>query len=351
MLLTLCAVAFTGGALGKLAKIPGGTLLAATIAVATAGFFLDMPHTPPPVLILAVQVLTGCMLGQSINRRFWHDFLQIWQPILTVVFIFTLLAVPFTLFLVWEEGFEPLTAVLAATPARMQDMIVLAGTAGSDAVTVMLMQLTRQFSIILLTPFMLAKYLKEGRKKKAEAGGAGKTRLHMPHFHKADATSYLILLVPGVLGATVGSRTGHILGPMLGAFCAVALTRVAWLRAGEVPFPKPIGYVIQSLAGILLGTRISPETIDLLLARIIPLALACFYVLLGGILISWVLHKRYGWHKALSWMAAAPGRTADMLAMSQDMDFSGRDRLALVSVHAMRQVYFTIFVSVIVVFL
>lgn len=344
----LCITALLGGMLGKLSKIPGGALLGATVTVAAAGFYWEMPHTPPYVIILVVQTLTGCMLGQSINRRFWQDFLQIWRPTLAVVFVFTILAVPFTIFLVFWAGFEPVTAVLAATPARMQDMIVLAGTAGSDAVTVMLMQLARQFSIIFLTPFMLAKYVNEDAKADGKTSGA--KRLHMPNFCKADAASYAILLVPSIIGAFIGKMSGHMLGPLLGSFFAVAFSRIAWLKAGEVPFPKPFGFANQCLAGILLGTRITPETAGLFVDRLLPLFFACFYVLLGGLIITNILHKRYGWHKGLSWMAAAPGRSSDMLAMSQDIDLSGRERLALVSVHTVRQVYFTLFVSVVMVF-
>ncbi|CAK7037137.1 MAG: hypothetical protein DELT_00614 [Desulfovibrio sp.] len=344
----LCAAAFIGGFFGRVSKVPGGALLGATITVAAAGLYWDMPHTPPYSMILIMQALTGCMLGQSINRRFWHDFLQISRPTLAVIMVFTFLAVPFTFFLVLWGGFEPVTAVLAATPARMQDMIVLAGTAGSDAVTVMLMQLARQFSIIFLTPLMLAKYVNED--KKSSGPGKKTARGHTALFSQTDAASYAILLVPSTVGACIGFFTGHMLGPLLGAFFAVACSRLIWVRAGEVPFPKPFGFLIQCLAGILLGTRITPETAGLLVERLLPLLSACVYVLAGGLIITQLLHKRYGWHKALSWMAAAPGRASDMLAMSQDIDLSGRERLALVSVHTVRQVYFTLFVSVVMVF-
>lgn len=348
--LLLCLAAFAGGALGKLSKLPGGALLAATISVAAAGFLREIPHTPPLSLVLALQMLTGCMLGQSVNRRFWQDFLQIWRPTLAVILVFTLLAVPFTVFLAWKAGFEPVTAMLAATPARMQDMIVLAGTAGSDAVTVMLMQLARQFSIIFITPFMLAKYIDEAKKTANKAPGGARSLPHAPRFHKTDAAAYAILLVPGIAGALAGTLSGHMLGPLLGTFFAVALSRLLWRRAGEIPFPKPFGFITQCLAGILLGTRITPETAGLFINRLPSLTLACVYVLFGGLLITAILHKRYGWHKGLSWMAAAPGRASDMLAMSQDIELSGGERLALVCVHTVRQIYFTVFVSGVMIF-
>ncbi|MCC8193411.1 MAG: hypothetical protein LIP28_02025 [Deltaproteobacteria bacterium] len=54
--------------------------------------------------------------------------------------------------------------------------------------------------------------------------------------------------------------------------------------------------------------------------------------------------------QGLSWLSAAPGRASDMLAMSQDIELSGTERLAVVSVHTVRQVYFTLLVSAVMVF-
>lgn len=342
--------AFGGGFIGKLSKMPGGSLLASTITVAVACNSLNLSHVPPWEVIMVMQVLTGSMLGQSINRRFWQDILQIWQPTLVVIGVFTLLAVPFAIALVLINGFDPVTAVLAATPARMQDMIVLASSTDADAITVMIMQLARQFSIIGMTPFMLAKFMKEEKAKNKKAGTGKKQNGFASTFNRASLEPYAFLLIPGAVGAVLGHMTGHILGALLGAFLFVAISRIAWIRAGEIPLPRMFGFFIQSFAGVLLGTRITPEIGSLLLARLGPLVAACLYVLGGGLIITYILAKRYNWHKGLSWMSAAPGRVGDMLAMSQDINLSGRDRLALASVHAVRQVYFTLLISAVTAF-
>ncbi len=351
--LTLLAPAFAGGIAGRLCRLPGGALLFATVAVAITANYWDLSHQVPFEMVLVLQILMGCMLGQSINRRFWQDFLQIWRPTLLVVLAYTVLSVPFAAFLAWCCGFELLTAILAATPARMQDMIVLAGTMNSDAVTVMLMQLARQFAIIGITPFMMAGYARKGSavdaavaKSALKRTGGGSAIAAC----RAVAPDYAILLIPGCAGAFFGHLSEHVLGPLLGAFAGVAFSRVAWSRAGEVPFPKPFGLILQCLAGILLGARVTPEIGSLLLDRSVPLLSAVAYVLGAGIVIAWVLHRHYAWHKGLSWLAAAPGRASDMLAISQDIDLSGRERLALVSVHTVRQVYFTILISIVTVF-
>ena len=349
-LVLFVAAAFIGGVVGKLLKIPGGTLLGATAVVAATGIYFDLDHTPPSMMLFLVQILIGCMLGQSINRRFWQNFLQIWRPALMVVGIYTLLAVPFAVFLVWTFGFDVLTAVLATTPARMQDMIILAGTLNSDAITVMLMQLSRQFVVIGITPFFLTKFsMKEGNISSKTQGEKRKDPL-FSGFYQADIKAYAILLVPAVIGSILGQATGHVLGALLGAFCAVAASRLIWIHAGEVPFPKPFGFIIQCLAGILLGARVTPEIGGLILNQVAPLISTCLYVCVGGLFVSWLLHRRYHWDRGLSWLASAPGRTGDILAMSQDLDLSDHDRLALASVHTVRQAYFTLLISVAMVF-
>lgn len=345
-MLLFIAASLVGGGLGKISKIPGGALLGATVTVACTGVYFGLSHTTQPALMIAVQILMGCMLGQSINQQFWQDFLQIWRPCLIVIGMYTILAAPFAIFLVWAFGFDTLTAVLAATPARMQDMIVLAGSLHTDAVTVMLMQLVRQFAIIGITPFLLAAFIREGKK----TGLADKARAKTPRFCRTDAESYAILLVPAIAGAALGHATGHILGSLLGSFSFVALSRLIWLRAGKVPFPKPFAFMIQCLAGILLGSRVTPEIGELIMARIAPLTTACLFVLAAGLIVARILHNHCKWHKGLSWMAAAPGRASDMLAMSQDIELSGHERLMLVSVHTVRQVYFTLLISLVMVF-
>lgn len=341
--------ALAGGLFGKIIGIPGGALLGSTTLVAAVGVGFDLPHATPVSLILTTQILMGCMLGQSINRRLWHDFLQIWNPSLVVIGAYTLFSVPFAAIMVWMFGFNALTAVLASTPARMQDMIVLAGSMDTDAVTVMLMQLIRQFAIIAMTPFILAKFLRDAKKKNPKPALPGK-RFHLPEFHRADAATYLMLLVPSIAGGLLGHQTGHILGALLGAFLTLAISRLIWTRAGEAPFPKSLAFIIQCLAGMFLGSKITPETGPLLISRLAPLVSVCLYVLVGGLAVTRLLSKCYHWHKALSWMAAAPGRAGDMLAMSQDVDLTAKERLSLVCVHTIRQVWFTLLISIAMVF-
>lgn len=217
----LILAALVGGAAGKLLKIPGGALIAATSVVAFSGIYWNLSHATPTEMVPFLQLFMGCMLGQSINRRFWSDLLQLWRPTLFVVGGFTLLAAPFVLFLVTCYSFDPLTAVLASTPARMQDMVVLAGSLDRDAVTVMLMHLARQFALIGATPFVVAKY----RKQVAPGTERKKTTFRLPHFSAKDAVNWIILLVPASIGGFIGSATGHILGILLGSFFAVAATR------------------------------------------------------------------------------------------------------------------------------
>lgn len=338
--------ALGGGFSGRLLRLPGGTLVAATVAVALTVNLAGLSHAVPREILFIMQIFVGCMLGQSINRSFWQDFTTIWKPCLTVIFAYTVLSAPFALLLVKIYGFNSMSAVLAATPARMQDMVILAGSMQLDAVMVMLMQLCRQFAIIVLTPFMLADY----RGKSANRPGPDKKRaavFALPEFKELqeNLVKYAALLVPALLGGCLGGYTGHTLGPLLAAFIFVAASRIASAKAGKAPFPKLFAFIIQCLAGVLLGVRITPQIGDLLIDRAAPLAATVVFVLVAGYAISWFLSKKFGWNTALSWMAAAPGRASDMLAISQDIELSSRDRLALTCAHTVRQVWFTLFIS------
>ena len=306
-----------------------------------------------------MQVLVGCMLGQSISRGLGRDLKAIWRPCLLVVLAYSLAALPFILILTAAYGFDPVTAVLAANPARMQDMVILAGSLSLDAVLVMLMQFCRQFAIIGVTPLLLAGYSRTSGRANPTAGpvasrsGLFKDILRGPgacNFARGWA-DYAILLVPAALGGLVGSLAWPLLGAMLGAFSLVALSRLAWPRAGRVRFPRSFAFAIQCLAGVLLGLRINPDIGSLVLERAGLLLIGVGFMLAAGLAIAALLHRRFGWNRALAWMAAAPGRASDMLAMAHDLELAPGERLALAGVHTVRQVYFTLFASLAVIIL
>ncbi len=335
----ILSAALGGGLAGHALRIPGGSLLGATIATALTVNLADLPHDFPPLVLFLLQGMLGAMLGQCVNRRFWREILGIWRPSLVVVSIFTAAAVPFCFCLVHFSRFDPLTAALAATPGRIQDVIVLAGATGRDGVTVMLLHMVRQLCILVATPIILARSRMPDGKNRAP----GKKYAARPG---SDALSFLILFGPAALGAYCGSFTNHPLGSLLGAFILVAASRMAWARAGEISFPVSVGVLAQCLAGLLLGIRITPDIGSFLVSRLTPFVFSIIYILGTGLAAAGILRRLYGWSKELSWMSAAPGRTTDMLAISQDLDMTGYDRLALATVHAVRQLYFTLFISI-----
>lgn len=342
--------ALLGGFLGKRCRIPGGALLVSSLAVALVANLTELSHDGINEFIFFTQILIGCMLGQSINSRFWNDILTIWQPTLLYVTVFTLAAMPFAAALVFFYDFDGLTAILSSTPARMQDMILMAQASDSDTVTVMLQQMVRQFCIIGITPFILARLSRKQMASDSTNQAAKPWQRSKSRFPRVSATSLLILLVPGVLGAFAGKYSGHPVGPMLGAFLAVSITRLISARAGEIPFPKSLSFTVQCCAGFLLGIRITPGIGDLIVLRALPLAFSLVYLLGTSLILARVLQRHYGWSPALSWMAAAPGRTSDMLAISYDLSMTGHERLALVTVHTIRQIYFTLFTSTVLLF-
>ncbi len=336
----LLSAALAGGGVMRFTGMPGGAMLGSTVAVGLVVNLGNFSHIVPGDLLFALQAIIGAMLGQSINRRFWDDFMGIWRPVMAIAAMYTVMAIPFALCLIHISGFDSLTAMLSSTPARIQDMIILAGSTGRDAVTVMLMQLVRQFCIIGITPFILM-YLGKGGKKGSSQPNKKKKKL----LEGVTAPSMAILFVPAVVGGFLGDLSGHPLGSLLGSFLAVAASRLIWKKAGEIPFPTFMAFIAQCFTGVLLGVRITPDIGDLLASRALPIAMGIVYIIAIGLIISYMLSRKYGWSRELSWISAAPGRTPDMLAISYDLDMNGNERLALVTVHAVRQIYFTLLTS------
>jgi len=164
----LAIAGLIGGYLGKYARIPGGVLLGSMILTSLVNAKGIHISKLPLIYVFSLQILTGALVGQKVTGRILKD---IKDMMLSVVFLLGIImsAVIILMLILYEIfGWDLVTAWLSASPGRMQDMIILAGTLNADGAKVATAHLVRQLSVILITPVILviSKKLEEKQREK-----------------------------------------------------------------------------------------------------------------------------------------------------------------------------------------
>lgn len=168
LVLTLLIGAF-GGIIGRLARIPGGSLLGAMVAVASVQLIFAGPLKLSPQWAVAGQVLVGAAIGSTMDRRMIASFRQVLLPgSLAVVGMLAGGVIAGATFTVL--GFaDPITALFGLSPGGFAEMTAAAITLGASGPLVASMHVVRVVMVLVLLPMLLRPLARRSR----EGGGLG----------------------------------------------------------------------------------------------------------------------------------------------------------------------------------
>ena len=124
----------------------------------------------------------------------------------------------------------------------------------------------------------------------------------------------IIASIGGLLGAATHLPGGTILGALI---CVGIVKLLNIIPIGSLP--KSFTFVLQILAGILLGIKINLREPISLHEIFIPAFLSSFLMLAVTIIMAIIIHKTCKWDLTTSWLACAPGRTQDMIIIANDL--------------------------------
>jgi membrane AbrB-like protein len=132
--------------------------------------------------------------------------------------------------------------------------------------------------------------------------------------------------VTGLAADAVGVPAGALLGALAGAF----VVNVAW------PGPR-LARVFRtggkSLSGMVIGLSFTPAMLGLAVG-LAPIVIAGVGVLIvTGLGMSLVLHRRFGWDLPTALYACTPGGLSELAATSEDV---GANTQVVIAVHTVR---------------
>jgi membrane AbrB-like protein len=308
------AVAAAGGLAAFRLKIPAGLIIGSLVGVAALQIFTGAAALPANAKLFT-QIVAGLFIGKNIRRQ---DF-AVLRPIAKYAFITVAgviafsLAMGFVLYLF--SGYDLVTSLFCAAPGGIIDMTLAAHDLGGDAAVVSLHQLFRFIGVVALIPAILSK--NAAKPQKPCCGQPQSVRLPGKEDWPADKKRRWALLTFGA--ATAGGLIGRLSGIPAGAiifslFGAAALN----IGSGSAYMPIWAKRVAQLLAGALIGSGITLETLISLRSAILTTTMVLAGFLTMNLALGFLLHRISGIDLMTSFFSCCPGGLSDIVLIADD---------------------------------
>ena len=158
LLMTL-ALALGGAWLGRVSRLPAGSLLVPMIAGILLQDFAGFPITLPLPLLALAYAAIGWSIGLRFSRPLLIAAARVLPQVLGSILLLVAICAGFALLLVRFGDVDPLTAFLATVPGGADSIaIIAAGSPGVDLPFVIAMQ-TLRFLFVLVTGPALARWV------------------------------------------------------------------------------------------------------------------------------------------------------------------------------------------------
>lgn len=154
--ITACGV--VGGVAGILLGVPAGGVIGA-LAGAAAYRLLSERSVPVHQYGLGVQLLGGIVIGLGLSAEFFEQLLNLAGAGFILISAQLLLWVAASWGLARLFGYDSLTALFAAAPGGMSEVISTAGQSGADTVVVAFTHLVRLSAIIIFVPVLISLFV------------------------------------------------------------------------------------------------------------------------------------------------------------------------------------------------
>ena len=141
-------------------------------------------------------------------------------------------------------------------------------------------------------------------------------------------TSYLGTVIVGVIGALVGDKLKLPAGALVGSMLAVGFVNV--LGYVQVPnLPSELRFFLQLGVGILLGSKLTANTLTALKELWQPALLCAGMAITTGICSAFLISRCLGVEKLTAFLGTAPGGISDMSLIALDMGAQGNTVMVL----------------------
>lgn len=324
-----------GGWWGKKKGIPAGAMIGALLAVVLMNTIVGHAAYYPPNLRVAVQILSGLVIGSRFTRADIKNLRTMGKPILILLAALFAMTLGFSLLMQRLSGLSFMTALFSCAPGGMSDLALIAVDFGAETDKVMLLQVLRFVVVVVFFPNIIKRlYLQDGAPVPAAAAEEepghpvlkGARQWLTPQGSKKFLASLAVSSAGGLLLRGLGVPAGAIIG-------AIAATVILSVVSNLVAYPSFIKVLSRVLAGCYIGSQISRDTWLQLSQLLLPMVIMVIEVFVMSFGAAYLLHRFTGMNKATALFCCTPGGIAEMGLIAEEL---GLDTPKIVLMHSCR---------------
>lgn len=347
-LLVTHLVGTVGGFIGKKKGIPAGAMIGALLAVALMNTTVGHAVLYPANLRVAVQILSGLVIGSRFSRADVRELRVMGKPILILLTGLFALSILFSFLMSELSSLSFMTALFACAPGGMSDLALIAIDFGASTDQVMILQLFRFVVVVVFFPNIIKKlYLTDASATEAAAipcpstadmdslgnvqeeapapTPAPKKKIDLKYMEKC-ALSFVSAAAGALLLRALGVPAGAIIG-------AILATVLLNLVSDMVTYPSFIKVASRILAGCYIGSQISRETWLTIGGLLIPMLIMVVEVFVMSFGVAYLVHRFTGMNKATALFCCTPGGIVEMGLIAEEL---GLDTPKIVLMHSCR---------------
>lgn len=147
-------IAIIFGIIGKITKIPAGTMIFSLIGVSWLKICTNKGYIYP-IINQGAQVVAGAFIGTSITIDVVYSLKSLIIPIIFMIMAYTIMCGIIGFIISKWFDIDIITAMFCCTPAGASDMALIASELGANGADIALLQVTRLVSVIVIFPSVI----------------------------------------------------------------------------------------------------------------------------------------------------------------------------------------------------
>lgn len=316
-ILVTLLVAIAGFLIGRRIGIPVPAMIGSMLAVGIFSAFTGFALMPTPIKMFS-QGISGAFIGMSVTRRDVRNIPHMVKPLIMLLVMLTAntIVLGFVFHLVF--GWDLMTGLLSCVAGGIADVSLIAMDMNADASTVAIMQTIRLASVLAIFPTWISFMTRdqpECEHEPLDMSQEGSDTILDRIVNTPRKRTVFTLVVSVVCGAA-GYMSGVPAGALLFSLIGVAALNLA---TDATRMPMSIKRMAQVLAGSLVGSTVTPDTISHLGSLIGPIVIMFVMYMFVNFLFSLIASRTGMLDMRSALFASSPGGASDMALIAADL--------------------------------
>lgn len=316
-ILVTLLIAVAGFVIGRRIGIPVPAMIGSMLAVGIFSAFTGFALMPTPIKMFS-QGISGAFIGMSVTRRDVRNIPLMIKPLIMLLVMLTTNTIVLGIVFHVVFGWDLMTGLLSTVAGGIADVSLIAMDMDADASTVAIMQTVRLASVLAIFPTWI-KFMTRDQPE-IEHDPLDMT-LHgsdtfLDRLIDTDRKRTVFTLTVSVACGAAGYLSGVPAGALLFSLIGVAVLN---LTTDATHMPMSIKRMAQVLAGSLVGSTVTPETISHLGTLVGPLVIMFAMYMLLNFLFSLIASRTGMLDMRSALFASSPGGASDMALIAADL--------------------------------